>query len=145
MRSTLVIAATALVALMLVGTATAQVVPNPNTVTFEASPDHSAMSLDGITPLVTSYQLRVYLESSQTGTPLVTLDVGKPAPVAGTDGKPMIAITNAIWFAALVPKTRFVMKVAAVGASGEGVSAPSNPFGNVGPPAASGTPTVSKR
>jgi hypothetical protein len=116
------------------------VVTNPTTVSFTASADHAAMALDGTTPLVTRYDLQVYLEATPTGTPLVVLDLGKPTPVNST-----ITVTNAIWFAALTPKTRYVAKAAAVGPTGTGVSGVSNPFGNVGPAGAPGTPTVSKQ
>lgn len=140
MRRAWIVASLAACVLMAVsGVVSAQtVVTNPNTVTFAASADHSALALDGTTPLVTSYQMQVFLEATPTGTPLTVLELGKPTPVSGA-----ITVTNAVWFAALTPKTRYVAKVAAVGPTGTGVSAASNPFGNVGSPGAPGTPTVS--
>lgn len=105
------------------------VVTNPTTVIFTASVDHDALSLDGVTPLLTSYQLQVFLETA-TATPLTTLDLGKPTP----DAAKQITVKNAVWFAALTPKTRYVAKVAAVGPLGVSTPSPaSDPFGNVAP------------
>jgi hypothetical protein len=108
---------------------------NPTTVTFTPSADHNVLSLDGVTPIVASYELRVSLEGSASV--LASLNLGKPTPVAN-----VITVTNAIWFAALTPKTRYVGRVAAIGPTGVGVSDPSAPFGNVGPPAATPAPVM---
>lgn len=102
---------------------------NPTTVCFIPSADHSAIGLDG-QPIVTRYEVRVFVSTDLTKV-LYTLDLAKPAP--GTDGQ--ICVANAVWFAGLTPKTKYVGKVAAIGPSGEGVSDPSNPFGNQGPAA----------
>ena len=114
---------------------------NPTTVEFTASPDHAATGLDG-QPVVTNYVLRVYVSTDVAlSTVVATLDIGKPAP----NTQNTISVTNAVWFAALTPRTKYVATVAAKGPSGEGVSAVSNPFGNQGPPAAGGTPNVVRK
>jgi hypothetical protein len=104
-------------------------VVNPVTVEFTPSADHAVLALDG-SPMVTKYEMRIFVETPLGPTPSFTTDIGKPTPVAGK-----ITITNAVWFSGLTPNTRYVAKVAAVGPTGEGVSDPSNPFGNVGNPA----------
>jgi hypothetical protein len=135
---TIILVAACLVAIVAVPAAAQTVVTNPTTVYFLASADHSAFSLDGTTPLVTKYELRVTLA---TDTVVITvLDLGKPVP----DAQNTITAINPVWWAALTPKTRFVARVAAIGPTGEGVSDPSGPFGNVGPPAKPGVPTPKK-
>lgn len=130
-----------LAALAIAAIAGAQTVtPNPSTVQFLASADHNALIFDTTQPVVTRYELRIYV-AIDLAKVIATLDLGKPTPA--TDGT--ITVTNAIWFAALTPKTKYIGKVAAIGPTGEGVSDPSNPFGNQGPPAAAGTPIVSKK
>lgn len=125
-------------ALVALPAAAQTVVTNPTTVTFTASADHAGFSLDGTTPLVTKYELRVTLA---TDTVVITvMDLGKPLP----DAQNTITATNPVWWAALAPKTRFVARVVAIGPTGEGVSDPSGPFGNVGPPAKPGVPTPKK-
>lgn len=109
---------------------------NPKTVEFSPSVDHDALEADGTTPVVTKYELRMYVESDPA-TAISTTDLGKPTPVAGT-----ISITNPLWFAALTPRTRYVAKVAAIGTGGAGVSGPSDPFGLTSPPAAVPPPVV---
>jgi hypothetical protein len=109
---------------------------NPTTVIFDPSTDHEALEVDGVTPVVTRYELRMALESTPT-VPISTTDLGKPLPVAGK-----ITVTNPVWFAGLTPRTRYIAKVAAIGSAGAGVSAPSNPFGMAGPPAAVPPPVI---
>ena len=137
MRRAIILAA-CLVAFMAVPAAAQTVVTNPTMVTFTASADHSAFSLDGITPLVAKYEVRVSLATD--GVVITVLDLGKPIP----DAQNTITAANPVWWAALTPKTRFVARVAAIGPTGEGVSDPSGPFGNVGPPAKPGVPTPKK-
>jgi len=103
---------------------------NPVTVQCVPSSDHNTVNaLDG-TPMVSRYEMRIYLSTDLTKV-VFTQDMGKPTPVAN-----LITVTNALWFSGLTPNTKYVAKVAAIGPTGEGVSDPSNPFGNVGPPAA---------
>jgi hypothetical protein len=119
--------------ILVAATAGAQTVAvNPNTVVFDPSADHNAVSaLTGL-PLVSRYALRFYLPGATQ--PVQDQDLGKPTP--GTDGK--ITITNRALFTGtpIALDTKYVAKVAAVGPAGEGVSAASDPFGNAGPPAA---------
>lgn len=103
------------------------VVLNPTTVEFDPSPDHALNGLDGA-PLVTRYQLEMFLEGAVL--PFSVQDLGKPSP--GPDGK--IRIVNASWFVALAMNVRYVAKVLTIGPTGVGVSDPSNPFGRTGPP-----------
>jgi hypothetical protein len=117
--------------------ATAQTVINPVTVQFTPSADHAALAIDG-NPMVAKYEMRIYTEANPTVVLTVT-DIGKPTPVSN-----LITITNAVWFSALTPNTKYIARVAAVGPSGEGVSDPSNPFGNVGAPAKPTAVTVKK-
>jgi len=120
------------------GEAEAQTVVNPVTVAFTPSADHSVNGLDGV-PLVTRYEMRVFTQSPLGQTPITTLDLGKPTPAGGT-----ITVTNAVWFSGLTPNVLYVVRVAAVGPTGEGVSDLSNPFGNQGPPQAPSSVLVRK-
>lgn len=124
--------------LMVTSLAQAQgVAVNAKTVEFTASADHDALSIDG-TPMVARYEMRIYTETG--GVLFSTTDLGKPVPVAGK-----ISVTNAVWFAGLTPRTKYLARVVAMGGTGEGVSADSNPFGNVGPPlAVTPAPVVKK-
>ena len=107
--------------------ASAQTSVNPVTAVFTASTDHSAVAIDG-SPMVARYEMRIFLEAGTT--PLFVTDLGKPTPVLN-----VVTVTNAVWFSGLTPNTKYVAKIVAIGTSGEGVSDPSNPFGNVPPPA----------
>ena len=119
------------VALLLAAPVFAQgLVTNPTKVVFTASADHALNGLDG-QPLVTRYDLRMFLEGASS--PVQVIDLGKPTP----DAENTITVENAAWFAAgaLTPNVRHVAKVAAVGPTGEGLSGESNPFGTTAPPA----------
>lgn len=118
-----------LMALVVMPAAAQGVAVNPTTVVFDPSPDHNLTGLDG-QPKVTSYMLRFYLEGASS--PVQEQTLGKPTP--GGDGK--ITITNRSLFTGtpLALDTRYVAKVAAIGPTGEGLSDPSNPFGNAEPP-----------
>lgn len=111
------------------------VVLNPQTVEFDPSADHNAFVLGTTTPMVTKYEMRIFLGAATQ--PVTTQDLGKPAPVNGK-----ISITNRTWFLGLANNAAYTAKVAAVGPSGEGVSAASDPFGNLGPPGAPGKPVT---
>lgn len=142
------------VALLLVvaAPAAAQVTVNPHGVSYTASADHSALAVDGTTPLVSKYEFRVYLESAPGGAVQATpVDLGKPTPT--TTGCPSAVPAPCIvindtqvpgLFAGLAKNTKFIAKVVAVGPFGEGVSDPSNPFGFNGPPAKPGKPDIQK-
>ncbi len=126
-------------ALLLASPAQAQTPPvvNPTTIEFDPSANHNDVVLGTTTPMVTKYVLRLYLEGASQPISGDT-DLGKPTP--GQNGK--ITLTNRQWFIAAAMNLRHVAKVAAVGPNGEGVSDASNPFGNVGPPAAPSAPVV---
>jgi hypothetical protein len=102
------------------------VVLNPRQVVFTASPDHN--TLVGGQPLVVRYDLRHFLVGASS--PVTTQDIGKPTP----DGSSQcVASITAL---PLSTTAQYVAKVAAVGPSGEGVSAASsNTYFFVGPPA----------
>ena len=125
-----------LVCCLLALPAQAQVATNPTTVEFTASTDHNALGLDGVTPIVTRYDLRIFLEGATL--PFSTADLGKPTPGPAN----LISVTNPSWFISLGMNVRHFARVAAVGPTGEGVSEASNPFGRVGPPVAGGRPVV---
>jgi hypothetical protein len=55
----------------------AQSIVDPRVVEFSPSPDHDALGANG-QPLVTRYDLEIYLATSST--PLRTIPLGKPAP-----------------------------------------------------------------
>lgn len=109
---------------------------NPSTVEFTPSADHLAIDLNG-QPVVARYELRLYLETAPQ--PYTTKDLGKPS--LNADGK--IFITDrSMFLAGAVYNVKCVAKVAAIGPQGEGVSLPSNPFGNAAPPTPVGTVVV---
>jgi hypothetical protein len=112
------------------------VVVNPTTVEFTPSVDHNAVSIDG-QPMIARYELRIYIEA--TSALLATIDLGKPTPLAN-----LITVTNPAWFSPLQPNTRLVGRFVAVGPTGEGVGALTNPFGVAGPPTAPTAGTVRK-
>lgn len=112
-------------------------VVNPTTVQFTPSADHDVINPVTTQPMVLRYDLRIFTEQPLGTVPVTTVDIGKPTPVGGT-----ITVTNAVWFSGLTPNTRYVAKVAAVGPTGEGVSDPSGPFGNVGPPQRPSAPAI---
>lgn len=103
-------------------------------ITFTASPDHAATV--GTVPKVSSYRLDIALLSAPA-TVVSTVPLGKPTPA--TDGT--IAIKPFPAFTAL-PEGVYVSTVVVVGPSEEARSAASDPFVRVGPPRATGKPTV---
>jgi hypothetical protein len=97
---------------------------NPTLVEFVVSADDTAVNaLTGI-PVVTRYELRVYIPTILT-TIVATQDLGKPTPVAGKD---TVNLGSGL-ITTLLKNTVYIAEVAAIGPAGEGVSAASNPFG----------------
>lgn len=104
-------------------------VANPTTLEFRASTDHNATAPVSGAAIVTRYEARYYPAAScnptcPTTTPAFTLNLNKPAPVAGK-----IVVTNV--FQGLTLNTLYKAVTVAVGPGG--VSANSNvsdPFGN---------------
>jgi hypothetical protein len=119
------------------GTAQGTVAVNPTLVQFTPSADHSVLNLDG-TPIVSRYDMRVYVPTALTVV-VFTQSLGKPAP--GTDGTIQVDLGNSA-VAALLKNTQYVAEVVAIGPYGEGVSAPSNPFGFAAPPRPAGAPVL---
>ena len=97
---------------------------NPTTAQFTASSDHDAVAADGITPLVSSYELEFYLSGATQ--PFQTLSLGKPTPdVQGT-----ITVNFATLMGAALPSPGivYVATVSAIGPGGAAASAFSNLF-----------------
>lgn len=109
MRHGLIVLALALVPLSAWGQGT---VLNPRRAEFTASPDHAE---------VVRYELRFFRTAGDL-TPIRTDDLGKPTPDAqGTISVPFLPFPQD-------PGVIYQAKVIAIGASGEGVSLPSNDF-----------------
>jgi hypothetical protein len=112
--------------------AQAQTVVNPTAIEFTASPTHN--STDPLTgeALLTRYDAKYYLASAcnptcPTTTPAFTINLAKPAPVAGK-----ITVSNV--FQGLVLNTPYKAVVVAVGPGGTSPQAQGDlPFGNRGP------------
>jgi hypothetical protein len=115
----------------------AQTAVNPTLVQFSVSPDDTAINALTGQPIVTRYELRVYLPTILT-TIVITQDLGKPTPISGTDTVNL----GTTLIAALVKNTAYVAKVAAIGVTGEGVSDISNPFGYAAAPVKPSAPVI---
>jgi hypothetical protein len=120
--------------LCLASVAQSQTVVNPRSYEFVPSADHDAV-IDG-QAVVVRYEMR-YLQIG--GVAVGVVDLGKPSPV---DGK-ITGVLN-VSMVPTSPSARYVAYVAAIGPTGEGISAASNPFAQVGPPANPGPPTVKR-
>lgn len=138
----------------------AQTVPNPTRVTFRASADHNATSTDNsttpptVTPLVNHYELQFSLMSGPFGM-VFTANLGKPTPGAPVPPATVGDITFVFagtpienWLTATAQKnTIYRARSMAVGVSGTGASADSNPFvqcpcSPTVPPLAPGAPAI---
>lgn len=108
----------------------------PKTLQFTPSPDHGTTFSNG-TAAVTRYEARAYEVSAPTVLVGTAKDLGKPAPVSGS-----ITYDIQSWVATLPGMKELLVKVAAVGPTGEGVSAASNPFVPPGAPGAPGAVTA---
>lgn len=117
------------------GPAGAQTVINPRIVEFTASVDHDATLSDG-NATVTRYEVRWFMQGAST--PFQTTDIGKPAkPASG----PISVDLNAL-FAGVPIGVGYTVRVAAIGPTGEGESAASNPFEHASPPQPATSVTV---
>lgn len=112
--------------------ASAQLVTNPRTVEFTPSEDHSRVTENG-SQAVDRYELRIFLRGAAA--PLTSVDLGKPTP----DATNTIRLQPPVLIG--LPFGSYVARVAAIGAGGEGVSDPSNPFDSILAP---GVPTLLK-
>lgn len=98
-------------------------VTNPKVVEFDPSLDHSALTADG-QPMVARYDLQVFLLGATQ--PITTTSLGKPA-ADPADGKIRVDFSTLVVGWPLGNGT-YEARVAAVGPTGSGQSAPSNPF-----------------
>lgn len=114
----------------------AQIV-NPQTLEFPASADHAATF--GAQPLVTKYEALVVRQSA-TGSVLYVTDLGKPTP--NTSNVITVPMPLAGVGGAAPNNTVLLVAIRTVGAPGTTptTSVWSDPFGIVGPPAATGKP-----
>lgn len=115
--------------------AQSNVAVNPSTVCFAPSPDHDRIALDGTTPVVTRYELRLF--QAGAAQPFTTQDVGKPAPVNNE-----ICVTNRSWFIPAANGVKCLARIAAISPYGEAVSPDSNPFGNEAGAKPTGAPVI---
>jgi hypothetical protein len=106
------------------------VVINPTRVIFVASADHNrTLTVGGQTvPVLTNYELRIFLEGA-TG-PVTTVNLGKPTPDAS--GEIQAQPSELIG----LPLGAYVARVAAIGPGGASESDPTAPFARVSAPAA---------
>jgi len=105
-------------------------------VSFVPSADHGANNADG-TPVVSNYEWR-YVPGAGCQ-PVPAVDIGKPAPVAGS-----ILVKPLAGMGTLTANCNYTGVIVAVGPGGEGVSTPSDPFVRsvAKAPAAPGKPGV---
>ena len=118
--------------LLFASVANAQLVTNPRTVQFTPSADHSAVTENG-SQAVDRYELRIFFRGAAA--PLTSVDLGKPTP----DASNTIRLEPPVLIG--LPFGSYIARVAAIGAGGEGVSDPSNPFDSILAP---GVPTLLK-
>ncbi len=112
----------AIVALLFAVPVTAQVpVVNPNTIEFNASVDHDALS-NG-TAVLTKYTVSILAAAQPTGTVWKVIDLGKPTPVSGK-----ITFTGLAASLADMNPGSYVAVVKAEGPGGVSASVASDPF-----------------
>jgi hypothetical protein len=127
--------------LMGAASASAQIV-NPQTLDFPASADHSATF--GAQPIVEKYEALVVRQSA-TGTVLYAANLLKPTPSAtaiGPCAAPCISVPMPLSGTGGSAPNNTLLQVAirTTGPGGASTSVLSDPFGVVGPPAATGKP-----
>jgi hypothetical protein len=124
--------------LMVATDAESQIIINGTALIFD-SPDHNAVLPTG-DPAVTHYVLEVWLPTSvASGTPLKTLDLGKPVP---SPGSTTITVNQAQFLLGLPAGQDYVATVRVVGPAGESRSGPSNSFIRLYGPTPTSTPIV---
>ncbi len=111
---------------------------NQTGVAFTPSLDHNAVvPINGVpTPVLTSYELRIY-SVGQTET-FIRTNLGKPSPNLPNGD---IQISNPSFFTPLGSGEWFA-RVAALGPAGEGVSDPSANFSRLAAPRFGGVPRI---
>jgi hypothetical protein len=116
----------------------AQIVINPTRVEFD-SPDHHAVLPTG-EAAITYYVLEVWpRDTPAAGTPVTTLELGKPSLSAETD---TVSLYVATFLLGVIPGTDFVATVLAVGPAGETRSSVSNQFVRLNGPTPTSPPVV---
>jgi hypothetical protein len=109
--------------------------PNPTTLTFQASADHAALTPSGL-PVVERYDLEI--TAVGTTLPQSVTPLGKPTP----DTSGVIVVTPEVLLT-LTVNQQFVAVVIAVGPGGSGRSQASDPFVRLAAPTAPGKPLLS--
>ena len=123
--------------LMVATDAESQIIINGTALIFD-SPDHSTVLPTG-DPAVTHYVLEVWLPTSvASGTPLKTLDLGKPV---ASPGSTTITVNQAQFLLGLPAGQDYVATVRVVGPAGESRSGPSNSFIRLYGPTPTSTPS----
>jgi hypothetical protein len=82
-------------------------------VTFGPSPDHTTFENDGTTPRVTRYELLIDRVSPNPQVQINTVNLGKPAPVAG-----VITLLNVPVVTNLPDGVQYLARLSAIGPSG---------------------------
>ena len=108
--------------LLLAAAASAQPLQNPRAVEFEPPADHAA-TLEGGTPVITSYEFEIYMAGASA--PFHTVSLGKPAP--GPDGLITVDFSSQVTSWPL-PGGTYESRVSAVGPGGTSRSDVSNQF-----------------
>ncbi len=113
------------------------VVMNPRTVSFVPSDDHNAVTANG-QPVITRYDMEIFLAGG--GQPVAVVNLGKPGPAG--DGSIYVDFASLL-ASAPMPGVALEARVASVGPTGRGESAPSNrfQFESAPTPAPAPTPT----
>lgn len=113
------------------GVAHAQTFPVSDTTkaSWTPSPDDAATFGTPPVPILTNYVAELFLKSRvngagvPSGQPIITIDFGKPAPVAGQQFSPLLKPM-------IQPNTEYVLFLSAVGPGGTSArTAASSPFG----------------
>ena len=107
---------------------------------FTASADHSTIFAG--TPVLTSYNLELYLKGNviggvPSGSPVFNVNLGKPTPAAGE-----IVTATIKSLAALLPNNEYVYFVRVTGPGGTNRSIASDPFGFPSAPVIAGKPGI---
>ena len=100
----------------------AQVLSDPRVAEFDPSPDHWVVLASGA-QAVLRYELEVYPLGASA--PVVSVDMGKPAPAADGKIRYDFSAEVAVW---PLPDGDYEARVSAVGPEGSALSDPSNPF-----------------
>lgn len=108
--------------------------------TFTASADHNALAADGVTPILTRYELRFTPNVPASCAAVAPVNMGKPTP----NGSNVISVVPIVTLGTLPANCVYTAVEVAIGPGGEGASVPSDPFVRVVPkiPTAGGKPAI---